>query len=121
MKILVCEDNQLAMKTLTYVLGKEGYELDTAEDGNRALALLQKTVYNFIIVDIHLPFLSGLELIKYLRSDLKLATPVIVLSAFSDLQMQRQARELGISGYIVKPFKVTDLIAQMSSILKNGQ
>jgi DNA-binding response OmpR family regulator len=121
MKVLVCEDNQLAMKTLTFVLGKEGYELDTAEEGNRALALLQKSVYNLIIVDIHLPYHSGLELIKYLRSDLKMDTPVLVLSAFSDLQIQNQARELGISGYIVKPFKMTDLIAKMSTILKDDQ
>jgi DNA-binding response OmpR family regulator len=121
MKILVCEDNQLAMKTLTFVLGKEGYELDTAEDGNSALAFLQKNVYALIIVDIHLPYHSGLELIKYLRSDLKMDTPVLVLSAFSDLQVQNQARELGISGYIVKPFKLTDLITQMKSILKSDE
>jgi DNA-binding response OmpR family regulator len=121
MKILVCEDNQLAMKTLMFVLGKEGYDLDIAEDGNIALDLMQKTVYDLILVDIHLPFHSGLELIKYLRSDLKLETPVLVLSAFSDLQMQQQAKELGISGYIVKPFKLNDLIGQMRSILKKDK
>jgi two-component system phosphate regulon response regulator PhoB len=69
-------------------------------------------------VDIHLPFHSGLELIKYLRSDLKMNTPVLVLTAFSDLQMQRQAEELGISGYIVKPFDPSDLIRRIFSILK---
>ena len=121
MKILVCEDNQLAMKTLMFVLGKEGYDLDIAEDGNIALDLMQKTVYDLILVDIHLPFHSGLELIKYLRSDLKLETPVLVLSAFSDQQMQQQAKELGISGYIVKPFKLNDLIGQMGSILKKDK
>jgi AmiR/NasT family two-component response regulator len=45
-------------------------------------------------------------------------TPVVVLTVFSDLQMQRQARELGISGYIVKPFDPSDLIRQVCSILK---
>jgi DNA-binding response OmpR family regulator len=82
---------------------------------------MRKYVYDLIIVDIHLPFHSGLELIKYLRSDLKLETPVLVLSAFSDLQMQRQAKELGISGYIVKPFKLNDLIEQMRIILKKDE
>jgi len=121
MNILICEDNQLAMKTLVFVLGKEGYELSTAEDGNKALDLMREYVYDLIIVDIHLPYHSGLELIKYLRSDLKRETPVLVLSAFSDLQMQRQAKELGISGYIVKPFKLNDLIELMRSILKKDQ
>jgi DNA-binding response OmpR family regulator len=118
MKILICEDNQLAMNTLSFIIEKEGFKSDTAEDGNKALSLLQKTVYDLILVDIHMPFHSGLELIKYLRSDLKMNTPVLVLTAFSDLQMQRQAGELGISGYIVKPFDPSDLIRRISSILK---
>jgi len=106
------------MNTLSFILEKEGFKSDTAEDGNIALALLQKTDYDLILVDIHLPFISGLELIKYLRSDLKMNTPVLVLTAFSDLQMQRQAGELGISGYIVKPFDPSDLIQRIRSILK---
>jgi DNA-binding response OmpR family regulator len=118
MKILICEDNQLAMNTLSFILEKEGFKSDTAEDGNKALTLLQTTVYDLLLVDIHLPFHSGLEVIKYLRSDLKMDTPVVVLTVFSDLQMQRQARELGISGYIVKPFDPSDLIRQVCSILK---
>jgi DNA-binding response OmpR family regulator len=118
MKILVCEDNLLAMNTLSFILEKEGFKPDTAEDGNKALTLLQETVYDLILMDIHLPFHSGLEVIKYLRSDLKMNTPVLVLTAFSDLQTQRQARELGISGYIVKPFDPSDLMLQICSILK---
>lgn len=118
MKILICEDNKLALNTLSFILNKEGYSSDIAEDGNIALALLQQTVYDLILVDIHLPFHSGLELIKYLRSDLNMSTPVLVLTAFSDPQIQRQARELGITGYIVKPFNPSDLIQQISSILK---
>jgi DNA-binding response OmpR family regulator len=89
-KILICEDNQLAMHTLSFILEKEGFKSDTAEDGNKALTLLQKTVYDLILMDIHLPFHSGLEVIKYLRSDLKMNTPVLVLTVFSDLQTQRQ-------------------------------
>jgi DNA-binding response OmpR family regulator len=119
MKILICEDNQMAMNTLSFILEKEGFKSDTAEDGNKALTLMQKTVYDLILVDIHLPIHSGLEVIKYLRSDLKMNTPVLVLTAFSDLQMQRQAGELGISGYIIKPFDPSDLIRQICSILKN--
>ena len=118
MKILICEDNQLAMKTLFYVMEREGFATEIAEDGLKAMTLLQRNVYDLILMDIHLPFHSGLELIKYLRTDLKLKTPVIVLSAFSDPQMQRQAGELEINGYYVKPLKLADLIADIKSILK---
>ena len=117
-KILICEDNQLAVNLLSFLMEKEGFKSDTAEDGNMALTLLQKTVYDLILMDIHLPFHSGLEVIKYLRSDLKMKTPVLVLTAFSDLQVQHQAAELGISGYVVKPFNPSDLIRQINLILK---
>jgi DNA-binding response OmpR family regulator len=118
MRILICEDNTLALRTLSIVLEREGFVAETADDGNKALDYLQKNSYDLIIVDIHLPFHSGLEVIRHLRTDLKKDTPVIVLSAFSDLQMQKQAGEMGISGYILKPFNPTDMVNTIKSILK---
>jgi DNA-binding response OmpR family regulator len=118
MRILICEDNTLALRTLAIVLEREGFVAETADDGNKALDYLQKNAYDLIVVDIHLPFHSGLELIRHLRTDLKKDTPVIVLSAFSDPQMQKQAGEMGINGYIVKPFNPTDLVNTIKSILK---
>ena len=117
MKILICEDNPMAMKTLAIVLEREGFETDTAEDGNVAISMLQKNDYDLVVVDIHLPYRSGLELVKFLRSDQGKDTPALVLTAFSDLQMQRQAHELGISGYVVKPFNPIDLVTRIRSIL----
>ncbi len=117
MKILICEDNPMAMKTLSVVLEREGYETDTAEDGNKAIELLQKNNYDLMLVDIHLPYRSGLELVKYVRSDQGKDTPALMLTAFSDPQIQRQAGELGISGYIIKPFNPSDLVSRIKSIL----
>ncbi len=117
MKILICEDNPMAMKTLSVVLEREGFEADTAEDGNVAVERLLKNDYDLLVVDIHLPYRSGLELVKFVRSDLQKDTPALILTAFSDHQMQRQAGELGISGYIVKPFNPVDLVAKIKSIL----
>ncbi|MCX6259359.1 MAG: response regulator transcription factor [Bacteroidia bacterium] len=117
MKILICEDNPMAMKTLSVVLEREGYDADVADDGNVGIEMLQKNDYDLLVVDIHLPYRSGLELIKFVRSDQGKDTPVIILTAFSDNQMQRQAGELGISDYIVKPFNPVDLVAKIKSIL----
>jgi len=118
MRLLICEDNKLTMKILSLVLERDGFIVDLAHDGKVAFDFLHKNVYDMILVDIHLPFLSGLEIIKILRSDLKQKTPVLVLSAFSDIQMQKQAGELEINGYIVKPFNPSDLIQKIRSILK---
>lgn len=107
----------MAMKTLSVVLEREGYKADVADDGNVGIDMLQRNDYDLLVVDIHLPYRSGLELIKFVRSEQGKDTPVIILSAFSDNQMQRQAGELGISGYIVKPFNPVDLVAKIKSIL----
>jgi DNA-binding response OmpR family regulator len=117
MKILICEDNPMAMKTLSVILEREGFLADMAEDGNIAIELLQKNDYDLLVVDIHLPYRSGLELVKFVRSDQGKDTPVIILTAFSDHQMQRQAGELGISDYIVKPFNPAELVSRIKSIL----
>jgi DNA-binding response OmpR family regulator len=106
------------MKTLSIILEREGYETETAVDGSEAITLLQNNVYDLILVDIHLPYHSGLELVKYLRSDLKKETPVLIVTAFSDPQMQKQAGELGINGYVVKPFSPSDIVRQIRAILK---
>jgi len=117
MKILICEDNPMAMRTLSVVLEREGYDADVADDGNVGIEMLQKNEYDLLVIDIHLPYRSGLELIKYVRTDQGKDTPVIILTAFSDNQMQRQAGELGISDYIVKPFNPVDLVTKIKSIL----
>jgi DNA-binding response OmpR family regulator len=117
MKILICEDNPMAMRTLSVVLEREGFTADLAEDGNMAIEFLQNNDYDLLVVDIHLPYRSGLELIKYVRSEQRKDTPVLILTAFSDYQMQRQAGELGISGYIVKPFNPIELVDKIKSIL----
>ncbi len=119
MRILICEDNKLALKTISVVLEREGFESETVENGNDAISMLQNNNYDMVIVDIHLPYHSGLELVEYMRSDLKLKTPVLIVTAFSDPQMQRQASELGIDGYILKPFNPADLISKIRTILKN--
>lgn len=117
MKILICEDNKMASRTMSVVLEREGYQTTTAEDGNVAIGMLNENNYDLVIVDIHLPYHSGLELVKYLRSDLQKKTPVLIVSAFSDPQVQKQAGELGVNGYIIKPFNPDELIRMISSLI----
>jgi DNA-binding response OmpR family regulator len=118
MNILICEDNPLAVKTVSVVLNREGYKTESAHDGNEAMDLLRKNDYDLIVVDIHLPYISGLELVKYLRSDLGKNTPVLVLTAFSNPRMQIQAKQLGINEYIVKPFNPSDLVSRIRSLVE---
>ena len=113
MKILICEDNQLALRAMSVVLEREGYEPVAVDDGNKAIDMLRKSDFDLAIIDIHLPYHSGLEVIRFLRTDLRKQTPVLVVSAFSDQQIKRQAGEMKVSGYITKPFDPEDLIRKI--------
>ena len=113
MKILICEDNQLAARAMSVVIEREGYDPVTVGDGNMALEVLKSTDFDLAIVDIHMPYHSGLEVVRFLRTELKKQTPVLIVSAFSDPQMQRQAAEMKVSGYITKPFDPADLISKI--------
>ncbi len=116
MKILICEDNQLALKAISVVLEREGYDTVTVSDGNEAINILRTTDFDLAIVDIHLPYHSGLEVIRFLRTEQKKHTPVLIVSAFSDPQIQRQAAEMKVSGYITKPFDPDDLIRKIKAV-----
>lgn len=118
MRILVCEDNKLASLAISTVLKRRGFTIEVATDGNEAMEKIAQGNLDLVIMDIHLPYHSGLELVQYLRTDLELKTPVIIVSAFSDKQMQKQARELGISDYLVKPIDIEILIERIESLLK---
>ncbi len=117
MTILICEDNKLSARALDAVLTREGFETEIAGDGIEAMKVLGSKDFDLIIADIHLPYYSGLELVRYLRKDLKKKTPVIVVSAFSDPQVQKQAKELGVYYYIVKPVDMTDIVGRVRSVL----
>jgi len=119
MSILVCEDNKVVAIIISAILARAGYKTDLAPDGNKAIDMLNKNDYSHILVDIHLPYHSGLELVKYVRSDLNKKTPIIIVSAFSDPLILVQAKELGADDYIVKPIDPVYLIKQIKSFEKN--
>lgn len=118
MNILVCEDNKLASLVIARILQRRGFDIDTASDGNEAMEKIASGNPDLVICDIHLPYHSGLELVRYMRTELGRETPVIIVSAFSDPHVQEQAKELGISDYFVKPFDSETLIARIESLLK---
>lgn len=113
MRILICEDNLMVSKTISVVLEREGYDPVTVNDGNRAIEALQRSDFDLVIIDIHMPYHSGLEVIRYLRTELKKQTPVLIVTAFSDPQIRRQAGEMKVSGYLTKPFDPDDLLKKI--------
>ncbi len=117
MRILYVEDEKLLADAVTHLLKKEGINVDWAEDGEEGLALAKKPVYDCLVLDIMLPKMSGLEILASLRKQ-GIKTPVIMLSALSEVEDKVKGLEIGADDYLAKPFKTKELIARLNALAR---
>ena len=118
MQILICDDDETMVSMVRFKLSRENLgEVTKAMDGREAMALLQNNEFDLIITDIHMPFHSGLEIVIYVRDELKKNTPIIVISAEGLENTVLQAFELGANDFITKPFSPAELAVRVRRIL----
>ncbi|MCF8474568.1 MAG: response regulator [Emcibacter sp.] len=110
-KILVVEDNELNMKLFCDLLNAHGYDTIQTQEGMKALELARSESPNLILMDIQLPEISGLEVIKWLKEDgLLKAIPIIAVTAFAMRGDEEKIRAGGCEAYIAKPISVGNFI-----------
>ena len=102
--ILVVDDEETLRNILVKILTKEGYKVETAENGEEALEKLRQAQYNLLISDIKMPRLNGFELLKIAKKDYG-SMGVIMMTAYGDSYTIKDALLLGADEYITKPFK----------------
>ncbi len=117
MKILICEDDNLLQRTLQILLGKNGFDLIQAFDGNQAFEYLNNEHFDMLLVDIHLPYSNGIEIIEYYRHTLKKDSPVLIVTAIDNKRIKEQAEKLDILDYIIKPFDPKALVSLIQNTL----
>ncbi|TDD98678.1 response regulator transcription factor [Flavobacterium cellulosilyticum] len=113
-KIVVAEDNSILALLLKYKLENEGYKIFMAANGKEAIDLIEEHNPDFILTDIMMPFVSGLELISHVRNKLNLSTPIIVFSASGQEEMVIKAFNLGASDFMSKPFSPNELVLRIN-------
>jgi len=118
-KILIAEDDALLLKALGFYLGKKGYELSLVIDGRDAIDKIRKTPYDLIITDINMPFSNGMEIISVVRNELKLKTPIMVLTSMGLENTELEAIQIGADEFVSKPFSPQVLCVRIEEIL-NG-
>lgn len=118
--ILVVEDSEIIIELLTMVLEREGFDVLVARDGNQGKEAILNTKLDLIIMDIMLPFKSGLEVIsESVNTSNKI--PIIILSAMGGVEQTiEDAESLGISNIVSKPFVVKDLLTRVDKLLKTN-
>lgn len=116
-KILVVEDDSSISLGLSMNLEAEGYEVSVAEDGEQGLAQGLENGFDLIILDVMLPKLNGLEVLRTLRQR-GLTMPIIILSARGAEMDKVIGLELGAEDYITKPFGLAELLARVKAVLR---
>ena len=114
-KILIAEDSTFMRKVLSDILVKAGFgDLVEAEDGKKALEKFNSEKPDLVLLDIIMPEMDGIAVLKEIMPK---GARVLVVSAVGQDDMIKQAKELGVNGYIVKPFEETQVIEEVKKIL----
>jgi two-component system, cell cycle response regulator DivK len=117
-KILVVEDNELNLKLFCDLLRAHGYEAEPVRDGREAVERARGFAPDLIVMDIQMPYVSGLELIEQLKGDSELRrTPIMAVTAYAAKGDEERIREAGAEGYVSKPISVLRFVEAVRALL----
>ncbi len=115
-RALVVDDSSAIREAMTSMLGDEGWIVDVAEDGARALQLTRQLRYDLVITDLEMPGLGGFDLIARLRKDFRFtATPIVIITSRASPEHRRRARELGVRSLVAKPITRRKLLEALAA------
>lgn len=117
-KILVVDDDAMNLRMAEMILKKKGYEVEKADSGQSALAVLQKVPVNLVLLDVEMPGMSGVETLAAIRRQQELAeVPVLFLSASEDMETDVQSGAYAVQGFVKKPILPQKLYESLEMIL----
>lgn len=119
MKILVIEDSERLRRSLTTGLSRSGFAVDTAADGAEGLEFLASYDYDAVVLDLLLPKVPGLDVLRKLRADGS-DVHVLILSAKDQVQDRVLGLELGADDYLIKPFDFDELCARLQALIRRS-
>lgn len=119
-KILIVEDNDLNLKLFRDLLQAHGYQTVETRDGNQVLGLVNQERPDLILMDIQLPEISGLDLIKQIKNNAKLdSIPIIAVTAFAMREDEEKILASGCESYIAKPIAIDGFLEKIRQFLKD--
>ncbi|MCE8013830.1 response regulator transcription factor [Billgrantia desiderata] len=117
-KVLVVDDEPNIVLSLEFLMQQAGFDVDTAEDGEGALAKVEESPPDLILLDISLPGISGFDVLEQLRLDPRHARlPIIMLTAHGREVEREKGLALGADDYVTKPFSTQALVEKVKSLL----
>lgn len=119
MRVLIAEDERTLNRMITKTLIHEGYTADSCYDGEEALDYLKMGEFDVAILDIMMPKLSGIEVLKTIRAE-GISVPVIFLTARDSIEDRVKGLDAGAQDYLVKPFAFEELLARLRAIIRKN-
>ncbi len=120
MKILVCEDNSLTLRSIEYSLKNAGYDVSKAMDGDQGILILKEEEIDLVITDINMPYTKGLELVRYVNTQMERKIPVIIITGITLEETREHALELGAQEFLTKPLDLDVLMGKVKSLLEKN-
>lgn len=117
-RLLLAEDDELLAALLSFRLEKDGYEVQLCRDGREVKEYLNVQMPDIIVSDIMMPYFSGMELIEYVRNELKSAVPIIVISSAGNEENVLNAFEMGANDFLSKPISPSELLVRLNRELQ---
>ncbi len=122
MKVLIVEDDNMTRKALEHRMKLDGYDVFSAIDGKQAVEILKNGSMDLLLTDLHMPNYSGLDLIRFVRNELKSNIPIIMVTRVGLEETVLTAFEIGADDYITKPFSPEELSLRVKKvIIRNKQ
>lgn len=120
MRILIAEDEISTAKALKVIMEKNKFSVDIVHNGDDAWSYVKTTPYEVVVLDIMMPGMSGLEVLSLMREN-KINTPVLMLTAKSEIEDKVAGLEAGADDYLAKPFASTELIARVKALGRRSE
>jgi len=119
MRVLLVEDDIQLNTTITSYLETKPFEVTSIEDGEEAIDLIDKNIFDLYLIDINIPSISGLELLKYIRKT-NIHVPIIIITASLEINNLTQAYDNGCNEYLKKPFHLKELEVRINNLINKN-
>lgn len=117
-RLLLAEDDELLASLLNFRLQKGGYDVSVSTNGREVKEFLKEVIPDIIISDIMMPYFSGMELVDYVRNEIKSNVPIIIISSAGNEENVLSAFELGANDFLSKPVSPSELIVRVERQLR---
>jgi len=120
-KVLIAEDEETIVESLSFLMEKEGYDVSVATDGRTAISMIARDIPDMVLLDVMMPVCDGFEVVRAARNDPNTRQmPIMMLTAKTREVDRRKGLELGVDDFVTKPFSTRDVVSRVKALLERA-